>query len=73
MSNLRKWMLIDVKSSTTRNDSAKFDDLIHALSNLVGKLLTFIHFSTDFRPRVTCSIVIARVILKWYYDQIFTP
>ena len=44
MSNLPKWILLDARSSTTRNDSAKFDDfnvVIHGLSNLVRKHLTF--------------------------------
>ena len=28
VSNLPKWMLIDARSLTTRNDSAKYDDLM---------------------------------------------
>ena len=52
MSNLPKRMLINAKSSTTRNDSAKFDDLMWLLGETIPRVWTRVRVRVEDRVRL---------------------
>ena len=68
MSNLPKWMIIDARSSTKRNDSAKFDDLMWLSMHyriLCTKTLNF-HNKNDL---IVCIVCKKRVELEWKAEK----